>query len=108
LVPPHVKGSEKIGRGLYGPLIVDKKSPPKVDLDITWVLDGWRTSESGQIDPSFHQMHDMSHGWRMDNVTTLNGKNSETFNVCAGERIRLRLKNVANACSFALDFEGHF
>ena len=108
MVPPNIKSSEQIGRGLYGPLIVDKKSPQKVDLDITWVLDGWRTSENGQINPSFHQMHDMSNGGRMGNVTTLNGKNSETFNVCAGERIRLRLINVANACNFALDFEGHF
>ena len=53
-------------------------------------------------------MHDMIHGGWMGNITTLNGKNSETFNVFAGERIRLRLINVANACSFALDFEGHF
>ena len=43
----------------------------------------------------------------MGNVATLNGMNSETFNVRAGEHIRLRLINVANTCSFALDFEGH-
>ena len=98
MVPPNVKSSEQIGRGLYGPLIVDKKSPQKVDLDITWVLDGWRTSENGQIDPSFHQMHDMSHGVRMGNVTTLNGKNSETFNVCAGRTHSLAL----NKCSQCL------
>ena len=42
----------------------------------------------------------------MCNVATLNGMNSETFNVCAGEHILLRLINVANTCSFALDFEG--
>ena len=108
MVPPNVKSSEQIGRGLYGPLIVDKKSPPKVDFDITWVLDGWRMSENGQIDPSFHQMHDMIHGVQMGNITTLNGKNIETFNVCAGERIRLRLINVANTWSFALNFECHF
>ena len=104
---PHVKSSEQIGRGLYGPLIVDEKTPPKVARDITWVLDDWRMSEDGQIDPSFHQMHDMSHSGRMGNVATLNGRNSETFNVRAGERIRLRLINAANARSFALDFEGH-
>ena len=95
MVPPHVKNSEQIGRGLYGPLIVDKKSPPKVDFDITWVLDGWRMSENGQIDPSFHQMHDMFHGVQMGNITTLNGKNSETFNVCAGRTHSLAL----NKCS---------
>ena len=42
----------------------------------------------------------------MGNVARLNGMNSETFNVREGERIRLRLINVANPCSFALDFEG--
>ena len=52
-------------------------------------------------------MHDMCHGVWMGNVATLNGMNSETFNVRAGEHIRLRLINVANTCSFALDFEGH-
>ena len=49
----------------------------------------------------------MSHGGWMGNVATLNGTNSEIFNIRAGERIRLRLVNVANTCSFALDFEGH-
>ena len=43
----------------------------------------------------------------MGNVATLNGMNSEIFNVRAGEQIRLRFINVANTCSFALDFEGH-
>jgi len=50
-------------------------------------------------------MHDMNHGGWMGNVATLNGMNSETFNVREGERIRLRLINVANPCSFALDLK---
>ena len=48
---PHVKNSEQIGRGLHGPLIVEEKSPPKVDRDITWVLVDWHMSEGGLIDP---------------------------------------------------------
>jgi len=47
----------------------------------------------------------MNHGGWMGNVATLNGMNSETFNVREGERIRLRLINVANPCSFALDLK---
>jgi FtsP/CotA-like multicopper oxidase with cupredoxin domain len=104
---PHVNSSEQIARGLYGPIIVEEKSPPKVDRDITWVLDDWRLREDGQIEPSFHQMHDISHSGRMGNVATLNGQNSETFRVLSGERIRLRLINAANARSFSLNFDGH-
>ena len=49
----------------------------------------------------------MCHGVWMGNVATLNGMNSETFKVRAGECIRLRLINIANTFSFALDFEGY-
>lgn len=104
---PHVKSSEQVGRGLYGPLIVDEKKPPKVDRDVTWVLDDWRVHETGEIDDSFHDRHDMSHGGRLGNVASLNGVSSERFEVRAGERLRLRLVNAANARSFALSFEGH-
>ena len=44
---PHVKSSEQIGQGLYGPLIVEEKLPPKINRDITWVLGDWRMSEGG-------------------------------------------------------------
>ena len=44
---PNVKSSKQISQGLYGPLIVEEKSPPKVDRDITSVLGDWRMSEGG-------------------------------------------------------------
>ena len=104
---PQVKSSEQVGRGLYGALIVEEANPPVVDRDVTWVMDDWRIQEDGSIHESFHEMHDMSHAGRMGNVVSLNGKSSESFNVRAGERLRIRLINVANARSFALNFEGH-
>lgn len=104
---PHVKSSEQVGRGLYGPLIVEETKPPVVDRDVTWVLDDWRLGEDGQIHDSFHNMHDMSHAGRIGNLASLNGVNSDRFAVRAGERLRLRLINAANARSFALSFEGH-
>lgn len=104
---PHVKSSEQIGRGLYGPLIVEETNAPVVDRDVVWVLDDWRLQEDGSIDPSFHEMHDMSHSGRLGNVASLNGVSSESFSVRSGERLRLRLINAANARSFALSFEGH-
>lgn len=104
---PHVKSSVQIGRGLYGPLIVDEKTPPQVDRDVTWVLDDWRIDDQGQIDGSFYNMHDMSHAGRLGNLASLNGVRSHKFEVRSGERIRLRLINVANARNFALGFGGH-
>ncbi len=104
---PHVKSSEQIGRGLYGALIVEEKSPPAVDRDVTWVLDDWRVDQEGRIDDNFHAMHDLSHGGRLGNLASLNGVNSDSYSVRAGERLRIRLINVANARSFALAFQGH-
>jgi FtsP/CotA-like multicopper oxidase with cupredoxin domain len=39
---PHQRSFEQVGRGLYGPLIVEEREPLQVDRDLTWVLDDWR------------------------------------------------------------------
>lgn len=104
---PHVRSHEQVGRGLYGSLIVEEKEPLKVDRDVTWILDDWRLNKNGEIHDSFGNAHDMSHGGRIGNVVTINGKSMEGFPVQKGERIRLRLINVANARIFALDFQDH-
>ncbi len=104
---PHVRGSEQQGRGLYGALIVEEAEPPQVDREALWVIDDWRLGEDGTIDDSFGNGMDMSHAGRRGNVATLNGRDSSAFSVRAGERLRLRLINTANARIFALRFEGH-
>lgn len=104
---PHQRSFEQIGRGLYGALIVEEADPPQVDRDITWIMDDWRLTESAAISDDFGNLGDMSHGGRLGNTVTVNGQVLETFPVRAGERIRLRLVNTANARIFSLDFEGH-
>lgn len=103
---PHVRSDEQVGRGLYGALIVDEANPPKVDRDVTWVIDDWRLTNEAQI-AEFGNGMDMSHGGRMGNTVTVNGKLMSAFAVRAGERIRLRLLNTANARIFGLEFAGH-
>ncbi len=49
-------------------------------------------------------MHDWSHGGRLGNVITVNGETAKTYQVAAGERIRLRLLNIANARTMDLLF----
>lgn len=104
---PHQRSFEQVGRGLYGPLIVEEPAPIRVDRDLTWVLDDWRLTKDGQISDDFGNLHDMSHNGRIGNTVTINGKVPETFSVRRGERIRLRLINAANARIFGIDFDAH-
>jgi len=104
---PHQRSFEQVGRGLYGPLIVEEPEPPRVDREVVWMLDDWRLTRDGRISEDFGARHDMSHNGRVGNVVTINGRRDRTFAVRANERIRLRLINAANARIFGLDFKGH-
>lgn len=104
---PHLRSFEQVDRGLAGPLIIDEPDPIRVDRDIVWVLDDWRLDKNAQITDDFAHPHDMSHAGRIGNTVTINGLVPENFAIRAGERIRLRLINVANARAFRLKFEGH-
>ena len=104
---PHLGSPEQVGRGLYGPLIVDEAEPPAVDRDVTWMLGDWRLDREARIVEDFGNFMDASHAGRIGNTVTVNGAIRESFELRAGERIRLRLVNAANARIFALEFRGH-
>jgi FtsP/CotA-like multicopper oxidase with cupredoxin domain len=104
---PHSRSFEQVERGLAGALIVEEPAPIKVDRDLAWMLDDWRLTPDGKISEDFGSMMDASHAGRLGNVVTINGRVPEQFAVRAGERIRLRLINAANARIFSLQFEGH-
>lgn len=103
----HFQSSEQLDRGLYGTVVVEERDPVPVDRDLTWVLDDWRITPAGRISETFGNAHDMAHAGRIGNVVTVNGSVREDFSVRAGERLRLRLVNAANARIFALAFQGH-
>jgi FtsP/CotA-like multicopper oxidase with cupredoxin domain len=104
---PHQRSFAQVGRGLFGALIVEEHKPLPVDRDVVWVLNDWRLLRDASISDDFGNMHDMSHNGRVGNTVTINGRVPETFAVRAGERLRLRLINAANARIFGLEFEGH-
>lgn len=104
---PHAGNPEQVGRGLYGLLIVDEANPPQVDRDVAWVLSDLRLDKSAQITADFHHPMDLTHAGRLGNVALNNGRLVQPFGVQAGERIRLRLVNTANARVFDLRFDGH-
>jgi FtsP/CotA-like multicopper oxidase with cupredoxin domain len=104
---PHQRSFAQVGRGLYGALIVEEPVPVAVDRDLTWALGDWRLRKDASISDDFGNMHDVSHNGRIGNTVTVNGRIREDLDVRAGERIRLRLINAANARIFGLEFEGH-
>jgi FtsP/CotA-like multicopper oxidase with cupredoxin domain len=104
---PHLRGFEQVGRGLSGALIIEEREPLDVDRDVVWALDDWRLTRDGSISPDFGNAMDMAMAGRIGNMVTINGKVAETLAVRAGERIRLRLVNTANARIFGLNFRGH-
>jgi FtsP/CotA-like multicopper oxidase with cupredoxin domain len=104
---PHQRSHVQVALGLAGVLIVEEPVAPDVDRDVVWVLDDWRLNRDGQLVADFDSMFDASHAGRIGNTVTINGALPDRFDVVPGERIRLRLVNVANARIFALRFEGH-
>jgi len=104
---PHQRSLEQVDRGLAGALIVEEPRPIQVDRDVTWVLDDWRLFKDASISGDFGNMMDTGMSGRIGNTVTINGRVPETFAVRAGERIRLRLINAANARIFGLEFQDH-
>lgn len=104
----HNRSWEQLARGLYGMLVIEEPDPPEVDDDLLFVLDDWRLTQSGQIhEASFGDRHDWAHEGRLGNWLTVNGIYRPTFPVLAGDRIRFRLANTANARIFTLDLSPH-
>jgi FtsP/CotA-like multicopper oxidase with cupredoxin domain len=104
---PHTRSDEQVARGLYGALIVEEREHVAVDRDVTWVLADWRLTPDAQLREDFRAMFDVAHAGRIGNVVTVDGVVPESFDVRAGERIRLRLVNAASARVFGLRFDGH-
>lgn len=101
---PHVRGAEQVERGLYGVLVVDDAEPLPYSRDEVWVLDDWRLSRDGEIDPEFVTRQDLAHDGRWGQVLTVNGDSTYSLKVRPGERIRLRLVNTSNGRVYRPDF----
>lgn len=103
---PHTRSMQQQARGMYGALIVDEAKPVLVDQDIVMLIDDWMLDQRGQIlQASFGAMHDHAHGGRLGNWLSINGKPTPySQTVVSGQRIRLRLINVANSRIFPLGF----
>lgn len=104
---PHVRSFEQVGRGLAGALIVEGDGADAVDRDLVWLIGDYRLDEQGRHREDFGALFDVSHGGRLGNTVTVNGRVPEPMSVTQGQRWRLRLVNAANARVVALRFTGH-
>lgn len=95
----HNHSWNQVARGLYGPLIVDEDEMVfDDDHDLTLVVDDWRLAGKGVLDlASLGDLMDWSHGGRLGNWLTVNGKPMPVMKLRAGENYRLRLINASNA-----------
>ncbi len=100
----HNRSWEQVARGLYGPLIVEEDTPPDVDHDLIVMIDDWRLTEAGALAPGFENMHDLAHQGRLGNYARAMIEPGAP--VRRGDRIRLRLINVATDRIFPIDLEG--
>ena len=106
---PHHRTWEQMARGLYGMLIVEEDAPPAFDRELNFIADDWRLDNAGQIEAkSFGSLMDWAHQGRLGNWFTVNGRSEAEFVVRAGERLRLRCANVANARILVFDFSRAF
>lgn len=104
----HNRSWEQVARGLAGMLVVEEAVPPAVDHDVAMVLDDWRLENSGKIhEASFGSIGEWAHGGRLGNIFTVNGGPAAEIPVRAGDRVRLRLLNSANARILSVRFPGH-
>lgn len=95
---PHLRSAEQVDRGLYGALIVEEEAPPPGLHEVLLVLDDWWLLDSGAInDETFGNLMIAAHGGRMGNWLTVNGISRPHVAAPAGERLRVRLINAANA-----------
>ena len=103
----HNRTWEQLARGLYGMLIVEEPDAPDYK-EINLILDDWRLAQDGTIDEeSLGELLDWAHDGRIGNILTANGQSKPEFEVKAGERLRLRIVNVANSLIMNLNIPNH-
>lgn len=101
----HNRSWEQVARGLYGPLIIDERNPPKVDHDIIVIVDDWKLKDGAVLIEDFENRHDQMMGGNMGNFAKVTFI-GQTENIMKNQRVRLRLINVATDRIFPIVVEG--
>ena len=110
LYHPLVLGqtSEQVERGLTGLLIVQETNwQAEIDRDIAVLLDDWRLTPEGKVDPGFAVAGDNARLGRLGNMLTVNGRAiPEIMLLPPRSRLRLRIGGIMNARILPMTFRG--
>lgn len=107
LYRPLVPGTtaEQTERGLAGVFIVDEPQSPYPD-DVVLLLDDIALDDDGQVRGDFTAYADIGLAGRLGNRLLINGRTTqEALTRQPGQRVRVRLANIANARALTLSFE---
>lgn len=103
LVPEYA--AEQTERGLAGVFIVDEAEPIYPD-DVVLLLDDVALNDEGQVRTDFGAPADIGLGGRLGNRLLINGRTTpETLTRPPGQRVRIRIANIANARVLTLRFD---
>ncbi len=89
---PHVDTDRQVDLGLYGVIVAEDPADPLPDRELVVVFDSWGEQALDQSNAADHHGLD---GAALD--WTANGLVDPVFPALAGERIRVRMVDVANA-----------
>jgi FtsP/CotA-like multicopper oxidase with cupredoxin domain len=106
---PHAGAATagQIGRGLYGPIVVEEAAPPAVDLEAIVALADWKLDADGRVQDDFADRALAQGAGRLGPlIAANNGATPLTFNPPPGARVRLRLANAALARIMLIGVEG--
>jgi FtsP/CotA-like multicopper oxidase with cupredoxin domain len=87
---PHIDSDRQVDLGLYGVIVAEDPGDPLPDRELVVVFDSWGEYELDQSDHD-HGLDGAKIEW------TANGLLDPVFPAQAGERIRVRMVDVANA-----------
>ncbi len=103
----HPLSAEQVGRGLYGPLIVEEPAPPAIDHELVAVLADWTLDSAGQLRGDFVAAETAAGAGRIGPLLTVNSSAiPPASSHRPGARLRLRLLNAATARIAIVGFEG--
>jgi FtsP/CotA-like multicopper oxidase with cupredoxin domain len=109
LYRPHVGAATagQIGRGLYGPIVVEEASPPAHDLEAIVALADWSLDAQGAVRDDFSDSTAARGPGHLGALLAANNAAAPlALNAAPGARVRLRLANAATARIMLIGVEG--
>jgi FtsP/CotA-like multicopper oxidase with cupredoxin domain len=103
----HINETVQMERGMYGGLVVEEDTDPVMDADRVFLIDDMKLNgklefKEGNFVERFKERHDGREG----DTLLLNGKETPTIHMAAGQRERWRFINSSSARYFILHLGG--